>query len=254
VQFQGASVVQSATGWVAIGPGQCATVGAYVLVDPTLLPQYRDGKTVIAQYEIHVTFSTQPTGFAPPPGGGGGGQLPYCRYGFDQQPAWVQFYTHNYRGRDSRAYIDASKGNPAPSAYLEGNNGWGAVFINVSDWLGPVSVDNAFSSQIYVQAEITGTDYLQIHFFIDANGDGRPDLEKIFYYSDRGRSPASIAQTVYGYALSTDTVLLGTSFPKMQWTTVSITPGGVGYVVGYAVVINSPNGDTKGWVDNIEVC
>jgi len=63
VQFQGTSVVQSATGWVAIGPGQCATVGAYVLIDPTSPTEYRDGKTVIAQYEIHIAFSTQPINF-----------------------------------------------------------------------------------------------------------------------------------------------------------------------------------------------
>jgi len=175
----------------------------------------------------------------------------YCTtvgYGFDQQPAWVKFY---YYGGNSKAYRDTGSGNPAPSAYLEGQNGWGAVFINVSDWLGPVPVDNAFSSQIYMQAEITGTDYIQIHFFIDTDGDGRPDLEKIYYYSDRGRSPTPIAQTMYGYALLTDTVLLDTSFPKRQWTTVSRAPGGVGHVVGYAVAIYSPNGNTKGWVDNI---
>ena len=251
VQFQGASVVQSATGWVAIGPGQCATVGAYVLIDPTLPPQYRDGKTIIAQYEIHVAFSTQPTGFAPPPPTGGGGQLPYCRYGFDQQPAWVKFYVYD---GNSKAYLDADNGYPAPSAYLEGQNGWGAVFINVSAWLGPVSVDNAFSSQIFMWASIGDEDYIQIHFFIDTDGDGRPDLEKVYYYSHKGRTPTPIAQTVYGYALPITTVLLGTWFPAREWTTVSIVPGGVGYVVGYAVAINSPNGDTKGRVDNIEVC
>jgi len=177
----------------------------------------------------------------------------YCtatRYGFDQQLAWVKFYTY---GKGSVAQIDTTFGNPAPSAYLEGNNGWGAVFVNVSAWLGPVPVDNAFSSQIYMQAAITGTDYIQIHFFIDTNGDGKPDLEKIYYYSVNGRSPASIAQWVYGYALPTATVLLNTTFPSKQWTTVSIVPGGVGYVVGYAVAINSPNGDTKGWVDNIGI-
>jgi len=175
----------------------------------------------------------------------------YCTkavYGFDQQQAWVKFYTS---GKGAVAYIDNGSGNPAPSAYLEGQDGWVAVFINVSAWLGPVPVDNAFSFQIYAKASITGNDYIQIHFFIDTNGDGRPDLEKIYYYSLNGRSPTPIAQTVYGYALPNITVLLGTSFPMRQWTNVSLTPGGVGYVVGYAVVLNSPNGNTKGYVDNI---
>ena len=60
VQFQGTSVTQSATGSVSIGPGQCATVGAYVLVDPSLPTSARDGKTVIATYQVNVVFSTSP--------------------------------------------------------------------------------------------------------------------------------------------------------------------------------------------------
>jgi len=60
VQYQGTSATQSATGSVPIPYGQCATVGAYVVVDPSLPAQYRDGKTVIAQYQVNVVFSNQP--------------------------------------------------------------------------------------------------------------------------------------------------------------------------------------------------
>jgi len=58
VEFQGTSITQSATGTVAIGPGQCATVGAYVLVDPNLPEGARNGQTVIATYQVNVVFST----------------------------------------------------------------------------------------------------------------------------------------------------------------------------------------------------
>jgi len=49
------------TGWVAIPNGQCATVGAYVLVDPQLYNEYPtvvDGQHVIATYQVNVVFST----------------------------------------------------------------------------------------------------------------------------------------------------------------------------------------------------
>jgi len=58
VEFQGTSVTESATGWVAIPNGECATVGAYVLVDPTLPEGARDGQTVLATYQVNVVFST----------------------------------------------------------------------------------------------------------------------------------------------------------------------------------------------------
>jgi len=60
VQFVGNSVQVASTTSVPIPQGQCATVGAYVVVDPSLPSQYRDGKTVIAQYEVDVVFSNQP--------------------------------------------------------------------------------------------------------------------------------------------------------------------------------------------------
>lgn len=58
VEFQGTSVVQSSTGIVQLAQGQCAQIGAYVLVDPNLPSTVRNGKTVIAEYEVDVVFST----------------------------------------------------------------------------------------------------------------------------------------------------------------------------------------------------
>jgi len=60
VQFVGKSTQVASTNSVPIPQGQCAIVGAYVVVDPSLDPTYRDGKTVIAQYEVDVVFSDQP--------------------------------------------------------------------------------------------------------------------------------------------------------------------------------------------------
>jgi len=60
VKFVGSSAQVTSTNSVPIPQGQCAVVGAYVFVNPNLSAQYRDGKTVIAQYEVDVVFSTSP--------------------------------------------------------------------------------------------------------------------------------------------------------------------------------------------------
>jgi len=167
-------------------------------------------------------------------------------------PTWVAVYSTN----DAKVTQDTSFGNPAPSMkiYVWKSGKWGSVFINVNAWLGPVPVDNIFLVDLYLQTSLGSGDYIQIHFFIDTNGDGKPDLEKIYYYSPAGTSPQSIAQKVYGTTLPTTTVQLGTSFTAGQWITVPLTPGGVGYVVGYAVTLylttQVPN---TLWVDNIRI-
>jgi hypothetical protein len=43
---------------VAISSGDCKTLGVHILIDPRLSPDLRDGKTVLATYEIRVHFST----------------------------------------------------------------------------------------------------------------------------------------------------------------------------------------------------
>jgi hypothetical protein len=59
VEFSGTSVVKGSDTLGTIGPGSCITLGAYVLVDPNLPADARNGKTVIAQYEIDVLFKPQ---------------------------------------------------------------------------------------------------------------------------------------------------------------------------------------------------
>jgi len=64
VEFQGTRVVESATGSVAIPYGQCAIVGAYVVVNPSLANNLTliNGKTVTATYQVNVVFSTSSQG------------------------------------------------------------------------------------------------------------------------------------------------------------------------------------------------
>jgi len=62
VKFVNSTAQVTSTNYVQIPKDHCAIVGAYVLVDPTLSSQYRDGRTVIAQYEVDVVFSTSSQG------------------------------------------------------------------------------------------------------------------------------------------------------------------------------------------------
>jgi len=60
VRFVSTAIVHgyAETGWVAIPYGQCATVGAYVVIDPQAYDKYTDGKTVLATYQVNVVFKT----------------------------------------------------------------------------------------------------------------------------------------------------------------------------------------------------
>jgi len=64
VRFSGDSVVgPRETGYVTLNQGDCAQVGAYVLVDPQLYDDYPrvvNGREVIATYQVNVVFSTSP--------------------------------------------------------------------------------------------------------------------------------------------------------------------------------------------------
>jgi len=60
IQFEGSSISVGSTDTVPIPKDTCAKVGAYVLVDPNLPPSARDGRTMIAQYQVNVVFSNQP--------------------------------------------------------------------------------------------------------------------------------------------------------------------------------------------------
>jgi hypothetical protein len=155
----------------------------------------------------------------------------------------------------SAARIDPWNGNPPPSVYAEGNNGYGGAFLNLSSWIGGLPATGSFSIQYFLQAALTGTDYMQLNFFIDTNGDGRPDVEVVYYISVNGRSPLCLSSRIYGYSVSCTSVLYSSSSPpSRQWLTWTIPKiHDYGVVVGVAFGMYSPNGNTKAWWDNLAV-
>jgi hypothetical protein len=155
----------------------------------------------------------------------------------------------------SAAYLDTGNGNPPPSVYAEGKNGYGGAFLDLSSWIGGLPATRGFSIQYFLQGAITGTDYLQLNFFIDTNGDGKPDVEYVYYMSVDGRSPICLSSWIYGYSVSCTSVLYSSSSPpSRQWLTWTISKiYDYGVVVGVAFGAYSPNGDTKSWWDNLAV-
>jgi hypothetical protein len=157
--------------------------------------------------------------------------------------------------KGSAAYLDSNFGNPPPSVYAEGKNGYGGAFLNLSSWIGGLPATGNFSIQYFLQAAVTGTDYLQLNFFIDTNGDGKPDVEYVYYISVNGRSPICLSSWIYGYNVNCTSVLYSSQSPPagqwLTWTIPKIYDYGV--VVGVAFGAYSPNGDTKSWWDNLAV-
>jgi hypothetical protein len=155
----------------------------------------------------------------------------------------------------SEAYVDTDDGNPPPSVFTRGRNGYGGAFLNLSSWIGGLPATGDFSIQYFLQAAITGTDYIQLNFFIDTNGDGRPDVEVVYYISVDGRSPICLSSWIYGYSVSCTSVLYSSSSPPsrrwLTWTIPKIYDYGV--VVGVAFGAYSPNGNTVSWWDNLAV-
>jgi len=155
----------------------------------------------------------------------------------------------------SAAYVDTGNGNPRPSVFTRGRNGYGGAFLNLSSWIGGLPATRDFSIQYFLQAAVTGTDYIQLNFFIDTNGDGRPDSEVVYYISVDGRSPLCLSSWIYGYSVSCTSVLYSSSSPPsrrwLTWTIPKIHDYGV--VVGVAFGAYSPNGNTVSWWDNLAV-
>ncbi|MFN7105643.1 MAG: hypothetical protein ACK4M3_03555, partial [Pyrobaculum sp.] len=57
VGFEGGST-QAGPVSIQIAPGQCATAGVAVLVDPSLPAEARDGKTVLATYQVNIVMQS----------------------------------------------------------------------------------------------------------------------------------------------------------------------------------------------------
>ncbi|AET31657.1 hypothetical protein [Pyrobaculum ferrireducens] len=175
----------------------------------------------------------------------------YCSWiveGFDQLPPWAETYTTG----GSEVTLDYKRGIPPPSIYTDGKNGYGVVFIDVSQWIGGFPATSSFKIDYMVQAALTGNDYMQLNFFIDTNGDGFPDIEVVWYTSVDGRQPVSLSSVIYGRSLPYVAILNSSKSPPsstwLTWTINKIYDTGV--VVGVAFGMYSPNGDTKGYWDN----
>ncbi|MCC6036119.1 MAG: hypothetical protein LM559_03605 [Pyrobaculum sp.] len=177
----------------------------------------------------------------------------YCRrYAAGFGDVELMFITTS---RGSAAYIDTGNGNPPPSVYAEGKNGYGGAFLNLSSWIGGLPATEDFSIQYFLQAAVTGADYVQLNFFIDTNGDGRPDVEVVYYISVDGRSPICLSSWIYGYSVTCTSVLYSSSSPpSRQWLTWTISKiYDYGVVVGVAFGAYSPNGNTVSRWDNLAV-
>jgi hypothetical protein len=157
--------------------------------------------------------------------------------------------------KDSAAHLDTNFGNPPPSVYAKGKKGYGGAFLNLSGWIGGLPATGNFSIQYFLQAALTGTDYIQLNFFIDTNGDGKPEVEVVYYMSVGGYNPLCLSSVIYGYRVSCISVLYSSSSPPagqwLTWTIPNIYDYGV--VVGVAFGAYSPKGDILSWWDNLAV-
>ncbi|MEM2275309.1 MAG: hypothetical protein QXD46_08085 [Thermofilum sp.] len=170
-------------------------------------------------------------------------------------------YTFDESIPDNRTYvtprsggsvgIDPDEGDPSPSLYTESKNGYASFFINYSSR--PFSASASFSFQYFFRASLRDTDYLQVHFFIDLNGDGRPDVEVIYWWSGGGTNPYSMAPVIYGQSLPRETRLIpGFQNSPNKWWTITISQVyATGYVVGLAFTAYSSPGVAKIWWDNV---
>ncbi|MEM0094296.1 MAG: hypothetical protein QW753_08020, partial [Thermofilum sp.] len=147
--------------------------------------------------------------------------------------------------------IDPYSGNPSPSLYTESKNGYASFFIDYSSR--PFSASTGFSFQYFFRASLQDTDYLQVHFFIDLNSDGRPDVEVIYWWSGGGTNPYSMAPVIYGQSLPRETRLIpGFQNKANVWWTITISQVyATGYVVGLAFTAYSSPGAAKIWWDNV---
>ncbi|MCS7104828.1 MAG: hypothetical protein NZ954_04605 [Thermofilaceae archaeon] len=169
-------------------------------------------------------------------------------YSFDTSIPNSRIYTY---GIQSEVSFDMWHGNPAPSLYTLSHSGYAALFVNYSTH--PFSVASSFSFQYFFRSSLQDTDYLQMHFFIDSNMDGGPDVEVIYYGSGGGTAPLPLAPVVYGRSLPV-TLYVAPGFVNRAniWYTITIARiYSSGYVVGLAYATTCEKGMTKIWWDNV---
>ncbi|UNQ73971.1 hypothetical protein [Infirmifilum sp. NZ] len=169
------------------------------------------------------------------------------QYTFDALPP----NSMNYTSGKSQVYLASSIGKPEPSLYTESQQGYAAFFLDYSAQ--PFSASAPFSLQYYFKASLQDKDYIQLHFFLDTNGDGSPDLEVIYYGSGGGTSPLPLAPVIYGRNLPPVNLSMpGFANKANVWINVSISQVySTSAVVGLALAAWSQTGVVKAWWDNV---
>jgi len=159
--------------------------------------------------------------------------------------------SRNYTSGGSQVDLASSFGNLAPSLYTESKNGYAAFFLDYSAQ--PFSASAPFSFQYYFTGSLKDSDYIQLHFFLDTNGDGSPELEVIYYGSGRGTSPLPLASVIYGRNLPyVAGPMPGFENSQNNWINVSISQVySTGGVVGLALAAWSQTGVVMAWWDNV---
>jgi hypothetical protein len=136
--------------------------------------------------------------------------------------------------------------------------GYAAAFLNLSSWIGGLPATGGFSIQYELRSELSTTrkSAIQINFFIDTNGDGKPDVEYIYYISAAsGTIPPCLSSVFYGYSISCTSVLYSSqSLPTRIWFTWTIPKiYDYGVVVGVAFGTYDEGKDTHAHWDNLAV-
>jgi len=164
---------------------------------------------------------------------------------------------YSYTGA-SKAYLDTRNGNPAPSVYTKGEKGYGAAFLNLSSWIGGLPATGSFSIQYYLKKALKTDKYndIQINFFIDTNGDGKPEVEYVYYISPAsGTNPPCLFSAFYGYSINCTSVLYSSQSPPTgQWLTWAIPKiYDYGVVVGVAFGAYHVDKSVEVYWDNLAV-
>ncbi|MEM4492520.1 MAG: hypothetical protein QXJ71_02005, partial [Pyrobaculum sp.] len=172
-----------------------------------------------------------------------------CRY-WDFERSFPYNRTVTYQS--SISLSSSKKFNGTRSLFFDITQDWGyAVFyIDVRQWLGVVPASASFSIYINPNKRPDASRYYQVSFFIDRDGDGKPDLELI-YYARRG----GYIQLSPLLGFSTTTTVGGTFNVKAgkwrQFTLSSIYP--TGHLVGIALS-SSGKADADVYWDSMKLC